>query len=409
MFFQSFKKYVLWVLVGVLVVGGVAYGSYQYGLGQRPSIEFVQGVSGERINEPANVDFSLFWDAWRMVQQKYVNRTDLDPQKMVYGAIEGMLNSLGDPYTTFFDPAEAQRFMEDVSGSFEGIGAEIGLRNGVITIIKPLDNSPASKAGIKSGDVILKIDGKDISNFSLDSAVSAIRGPKGTEVTLSVLHTGANKPQDISIIRDTISSPTLTYSLSSDRILTITLSEFSSDVIQKFNDMARQFATNPPRGIILDLRDDPGGYLDVAQTVASYFIPEGQTIVTESFGNGEPDTVYRSYGYHIFENTPMVVLVNGGSASASEILAGALRDDRHITLIGEKTYGKGSVQELDDLAGGTKIKITVAKWLTPSGQSIMNNGLDPDIKVDLTDQDIQAGKDPQMDKAQQVLMQAIGK
>jgi len=237
-----------------------------------------------------------------------------------------------------------------------------------------------------------------------------IRGLKGTTVTLTVLSlTDAKTKKEVKITRDTIDIPVLTYEITKDNFLKASLTEFSEDAGTKFNQMVRQLSGKEVRGMILDLRSNPGGYLEVSQDIASYFIPEGQTIVVEDFGNGQTNKTYRSFGYKTFENMPMVVLVDEGSASASEILAGALRDNRGISLVGKKTFGKGSVQELNDLPGGSKLKITIAKWLTPKGYSIADNGLEPDIKIDLTEEDVTAGKDPQMDKAIEVLKQAVRK
>ncbi len=407
---MSSKKYLIIVLGGLILISvlgtGFFWGGYKYGLSKLPSSESVTSVANKNVGQVSGVDFSLFWDTWKDVQEKYVGRKNLDAQKMVYGAISGMVNSLGDPYSVFLEPQKAKKFMEDVQGSFDGIGAEIGLRNGFITVVKPLAGSPAVRAGLKSGDKILKIDGKDATTLSLDEAISMIRGPKGTIVTLTVLSLTDTKPKEIKITRDTISVPILTYEITKDNFLKASLTEFSEDAGTKFNQMVRQLSGKEVKGMILDLRSNPGGYLEVSQDIASYFIPEGQTIVVEDFGNGQANKTYRSFGYKTFENMPMVVLVDEGSASASEILAGALRDNRGISLVGKKTFGKGSVQELNDLPGGSKLKVTIARWLTPKGYSIAENGLEPDIKVELTEEDVTAGKDPQMDRAIEVLKQA---
>jgi len=387
---------------------GLFWGGYRHGLSKIPSSESITSVNNKDVDQVQGVDFSLFWDTWKAVQEKYVGRANLDPQKMVYGAISGMVNSLGDPYSVFLEPQKAKKFMEDVQGSFDGIGAEIGLRNGFITIVKPLVGSPALRAGLKVGDKVLKIDGKDITSLSLDEVISMIRGPKGTTVNLTVLSLSDAKSKEVKIIRDTINVPVLTYEITKDNFLKVNLTEFSEDAGIKFNQMVRQLNGKKISGMIFDLRSNPGGYLEVSQDIASYFIPEGQTVVVEDFGNGQENKTYRSFGYKTFENIPMVVLVDEGSASASEILAGALRDDRGISLVGKKTFGKGSVQELNDLPGGSKLKVTIAKWLTPKGYSIAENGLEPDIKVDLTEEDVASGKDPQMDKAIEVLKQAVG-
>lgn len=399
------SKKILSAFVLVILLGASFYGGYLYSQNLRPSIEKVGAVFNKETGQAANVDFSLFWDAWAKLQEKYVNRSGLDYQKMVYGAIEGMVNSLGDPYTVFMPPEENKKFSEDIKGSFEGIGAEIGIRKNVLTIIAPLENSPAKKAGLLAGDKILKIDDKITTDLTLDEAISLIRGQKDTSVTLTIFRDSLSEPKEFKITRDVINVPILKYELKTignKKIAYVQLYQFTENAADEFKKTVNQILTSPAQGIILDLRDNPGGYLEVAVEIASWFIDKGQPVVSEDFGNGDKNE-HASYGYNKLANYPTVVLINQGSASASEILAGALRDDKGVKLVGEKSFGKGSVQELESMNSGTSLKITVAKWLTPSGHSIMEQGLEPDEKVTLTSDDIDNNRDPQLDKALDML------
>lgn len=389
----------------VAVIVGIFYSGFWYGQNTRPSIEKVGGVFNKETGQPENVDFSLFWDAWARLQEKYVNRSGFDYQKMVYGAIQGMTKSLGDPYTVFMPPEDAKKFSDDVKGSFSGIGAEIGLRKETLTVIAPLEDSPAKKAGLLAGDKILKIDDKLTSDLALDEAISLIRGEKGTEVVLTIFRDGLKDPKEYKITRDVIKVPILKYDLreiGNKKIAYVQLFQFTETASGEFKKIVNQVLGSPAQGIVLDLRNDPGGYLEVAADIASFWLDDGALVVSEDFGNGKKNE-HKSVGYKKLQSYPTIVLINQGSASASEILAGALRDQLKIKLVGEKSFGKGSVQQLEELRGGSSLKVTVAKWLTPSGHSIMDEGLEPDVKVEMTPEDIDASRDPQLDKALEML------
>jgi carboxyl-terminal processing protease len=355
------------------------------------------------VPQPGTIDFSLFWAAYGELQQKFIDPSKIDNQKIVYGAIEGMTNSLGDPYTSFFDPQQAKLFEQDLAGSFEGIGVEIDIKKELLTIIAPLPGTPGEKAGLKTGDMIMKINGKDATTMTTDEAVNLIRGPKGTSVTLSILRDGWSATKDFTITRETIIVPSVTWSLKDGDIAYIKMSQFDETLSSDFKKDALQIMQSPAKKIILDLRGNPGGYLEVAQNVAGWFLQTGQTVTIEDYGDGRPKQIYKAEGNSDLANYPIVVLIDGGSASAAEILAGTLRDNRNAQLIGEKSFGKGSVQEVVNLQDGSFLKITIAKWLTPKGTSISEVGLDPDVKVDITDQDVQAQKDPQLDKAIEII------
>lgn len=356
-----------------------------------------------RICPPENLDFSLFWEAYDKLQKGFVDPTKINTQKIIYGAISGMTESLEDPYTSFFNPEEAKRFAQDLSGSFEGIGVEVGLRKDLLTIIAPLKDSPGQKAGLMAGDVIVKIDGKDASNMTVETAVRLIRGKGGTDVTLTIFREEWTKTKDIKITRAVINIPTIDWELKNENIAYIHIYQFGETLPFDFNKIAMEILNSPAKKIILDLRDNPGGYLEVSQDVAGLFLKKGQIVTIESFGQGKEQKSYKTNGSAVFAEYPIVVLINQGSASASEILAGSLRDNRNIKLIGEKSFGKGSVQEVMNLRDGSMLKVTIAKWLTPKGASISEVGLTPDIKVELTSDDFTANKDPQLDKALEII------
>ena len=358
-------------------------------------------------NKPKEVDFGIFWEAWNDLEKYYVDKEKLDPQKMVYGAIDGMVKSIGDPYSGFMDPEMSNDFNSDMEGSFEGIGAELGVKDGVLTIISPIDDTPAKRAGLQAGDKIFKIDGEVTNDMSIDEAVRKIRGPKGTKVVLTIVRTnGETKTEDFEITRDTIELKSVIYEKKEGGIGYIRINKFAEDTAREFNkEMTKAIADNS-KGIVLDLRNNPGGYLNVSVEIASKFIPKGEVVVWEEERSGEK-TAFKAIGGASFSEIPVVVLINEGSASASEILAGALRDDNESKLIGTKSFGKGSVQQLEDLEDNSSLRITIAKWLTPSGKSIHETGLDPDIEVELSDEDIENNNDVQLQRAIEELKNSI--
>lgn len=356
-----------------------------------------------QVCKPEKVDFSLFWESWKVLEEKFAEPQKLDIQKMIYGAISGMVKSLEDPYTVFLNPEEAKKFKEDVSGTFEGIGAEIGIKKGQLLIIAPLEGTPAQSAGLRAGDKILKINDTQTADLTIDEAVTLIRGPKGTEVTLTIFREDWEKSKEIKIIRDVILVPSLKWEIKEENIAYIKIYQFSEKAGFDFRMAAIEILAGPTKKIILDLRDNPGGYLEVAQDIAGWFLERGNIVAIEDFGSKKEKNEYKSEGPSKFLEYPVVVLINQGSASGSEILAAALRDNRQIKLIGEKSFGKGSVQELEDLTGGSSLKITVAKWLTPNGEQITDKGLEPDIKVEMSEEDYEKDRDPQLDKAMEII------
>jgi len=368
-------------------------------------ITFALGVSVGKLQvecpvcPPQDIDFSLFWEAYYELQDKFSDKGKIDVEKMIYGAISGMVKSLGDPYTVFLNPEESKKFEEDVRGEFEGVGMEIGIKKGQLTVITPLEGTPAQRAGIRAGDKIVKIEDKLTVDITIDEAVSLIRGEKGTEVTLTILREGWENSKEIKIIRDVIEVPSLEWEIKEGNIAYLKLSHFTERAGIDFSQVAIEILNSPSEKIILDLRNNPGGFLEVAQDIAGWFLERGQVVVIEDFGGGKENKEYKARANGRFLGYPTVVLINQGSASASEILAGALRDHRQILLIGEKSFGKGSIQELSQLKGGSSLKITIAKWLTPNGNLITDVGLTPDIEVEMTEEDYEEERDPQLDKA----------
>lgn len=368
-------------------------------LGLSFSLGFYFGKSQCQICRPEEVDFSLFWEAYNKLQEKFVSPEKLDIQKMIYGAISGMVKSLEDPYTVFLNPEETKRFIEDVKGTFEGVGMEIGIREEQLQVIAPLEGTPAQKAGLRPGDKIIKINDTSTTDISIEEAVNLIRGPKGTKVILTIYREGWAKTKEVSIIRDVIEIPSLKWEILENDIAYIKLYQFSEKASLDFKKAVIEILDSPSQKIILDLRNNPGGYLEVARDIAGWFLEDGEIVVIEDFGEEKEQKEYLAEGSGIFRGYPMVVLINQGTASGSEILAGALRDNRGILLIGEKSFGKGSVQELEKLKEGSSLKITIARWLTPKGELITDVGLTPDIKVEMTEEDYVEERDPQLEKA----------
>lgn len=374
------------------------------GYENRPAVERVLNVTGK--NTPPqfqNIDFNLFWDVWSKLEAKYVDKSKINRQELIYGAARGLVGALNDPYSEFLPPADTKQFQEDVTGSFSGIGAEIGIRKGVLTIISPLRDSPAEHAGLKAGDKILKIDDTSTGDLTLNEAVRKIRGPQGTEVRLSIFRESTDKSFEVKIVRDIIKIPVLKTEVRNNEIFVVTLYHFTENAAFEFRRAVQEFFSSGSKKLILDLRNNPGGFLAVSVDIASWWLPPGEIVARERFADGS-ENFHRSNGYRLLADIPTVVLINEGSASASEIVAGALRDIKGIKLVGAKTFGKGSVQEVLPVEGGSSLKITIAKWLTPKGTEINGTGIEPDVKVELPkDRELKEGEDPILDKGIEIL------
>lgn len=409
--FQNWRKFLKiagLVLVSLIIIGGVFWSGVEVGKKYYPSVKLIKGIKNPTENQPPEVDFRLFWDAWRTLQEKYLKPEKIDPQTMVYGAIRGLVNSLGDPYTVFLNPEEAKKFNEDIKGSFGGIGIEIGIRKGILTVIAPLEDTPAWRAGLKAGDQIIKINDEPTLDLTIDEAVKKIRGEEGTPVRLTILRKDFDQPKEFTIIREKIIVPSLKLQFLENNIAHLKLLSFNENTPYDFYQAALEVINKKAPGMILDLRNNPGGYLDVAVEVAGWFLEKGRIVVREVDREGK-EKILLARGNALFSQLPLVILVNEGSASASEILAGALKDQRGIKLVGEKTFGKGSVQTIEELKDESQIKITIAEWLTPNGFNINENGLTPDYLVEFNEEDQEKDFDPQLNKALEVLKEEINR
>jgi carboxyl-terminal processing protease len=395
------------IIIVFLLTIGIFSGGYFLGVnGYKASINKLTGLKVEKQIPPdkTNVDFSLFWRVWDVLQQSYFDQSKLNQGKMVYGAIQGMVASLGDPYTSFLTPPENKVIEEDLSGSFDGVGIQIGYKGTQLAVVTPLPDSPAQKAGVLPGDFIIGIKDEakklDIGTvgLSLTEAVQYIRGPKGTKVTLTLLRDGVAQPIIVDLIRTTVNVPSLILNfVGNDKsIAHIQLLKFGGETDAEWQKAVDEILKDKnATKIILDLRGNPGGYLQSAVDIAGEFVKTGSVAVIEERGDGTRHE-YQTDRIGLLTNYPMVVLINGGSASASEILAGALRDIKKVKLIGEKSFGKGTIQEPQQLDGGTGLHITIAKWLTPGGTWVNDKGLEPDVKIE---NDVKSTEDLQLNKA----------
>jgi len=410
------KKVIIILLVAFSVLLAFVLG-VTLGYQGRPEVAQITDLLNKEENLPAKVDFAPFWKAWQLIDDKFVDAnattsseasasaTSTDRiQKRVWGSISGLVDSLDDPYTTFLPPVENKMFNEEISGNFGGVGMEVGSREGVLTVIAPLKNTPADKAGIKAGDKIMGIDGKVVARMPVSEAIALIRGEVGTKVTIKIFRGDKNEPHEFVLIRAQINVPTIETKVLPGKVFLIKYYNFGGTSAELFRGALREFVDSNSDKLIIDLRGNPGGYLDAAVDTASWFLPIGKVVAIEERGADQEKKFYRSRGYDIFtDKLKLVILIDGGSASASEILAGALREHGKATLVGEKTFGKGSVQELISVTPDTSLKVTVARWLTPNGISISHNGLDPDVEVKEEQENKDTAKDKQIVKAIEVL------
>jgi len=373
-------------------------------------------ITSEPKQKLKEVDFNLFWDTWNKLEEKFIDKKKLDRKKMFYGAIKGMVASLGDPYTFFLTPDENKQSKNDLEGKFEGIGAQLGLKDNRVIVVAPLKDSPAEKAGVRAGDFINKVDGKDTKDWTLTQAVSQIRGPKGTKVTLTLQRD--KKEFDVTIIRDEIKvkSVELSFEHKKDcqkdclQVAYVKINQFGDNTNDEWDkavfEIKNQWQKKQIKGLILDLRDNPGGYLESAVYLASDFLPSGAMVVKQESTTGF-NQQYKVIRQPNLIGIPLVILINKGSASASEILAGALRDHKKATLVGEKSFGKGSVQEALDLKEGAGLHVTVAKWILPNGDWINSKGIEPQIKIENNVKEgdtITREDDQQLEKAIEILL-----
>lgn len=396
------------ILVAVLALLGSGF-SLGYKIGRSvPETITVQGVGNLNEGKPAGVNFGIFWEAWKTIGDQYLRSKDVGAQDEVYGAVRGLVGSLKDPYSEFFPPSDSKKFQEDVQGNFGGIGAELGIKKNTLMIIAPLKDTPASRVGLLAGDQIFKINATSTEGMAVEEAVRLIRGPIGTSVTLNIFRESWKKPRDFKLTRANIMIPTIdvnSIDTPQGKITRLQLHSFNSNASFLFYQAMMKEVAGGSKGLILDLRDDPGGFLQVAVDLAGWFVPRGSVVVSEKGRSESKD--FRTVGNEALLKFPVVVLINKGSASASEILAGALRDIRKIKLVGETSFGKGSVQELENLSDGSSIKLTIAHWVLPSGRVLDSDGLEPDVKVEMTEEDFEKKRDPQLEKAVEILKAEI--
>ncbi|MFA5368423.1 MAG: S41 family peptidase [Candidatus Paceibacterota bacterium] len=392
------KNTICTVLIGAAFLGGFYFNNY---INEKESLTLQAVFSG--------MDLGLMKDVLDVTTNNYVDPSKIDKQKLTYGAISGMVNAIGDPYTVFFNPQETKDFKESISGKFSGIGIQVGVKDGKIKVIAPIKGTPAYRAGILAKDTIIEVDKKSISNLSIDEVISMIKGPKGTKVSIGILR-DSGEVKTFEIIRDEIVMPSvdlkIEQSTSNKKIAILTIYQFSDTVFQDFKTAANEILNQNVDGIVLDLRNNPGGLLDQTIDIASWFLNKGDLVLTEQDRNLNKIT-HLSEGPSALLKFPTVVLVNEGTASAAEILSGALRDNRHLDIIGEKTFGKGVVQRVIDLRDSSSLKVTVTKWFTPSGELIQDTGILPTIEVELTEDDLEKNNDTQMNKGLEQLNKII--
>ncbi len=412
---KKIRNYLLWYVFILVVLGSFTIGLF---LGRTQNVlhnyanensDANKTVENKYTTKSEGADFDLFWQAWDTVEKKFVNQP-LDYQKMVYGAISGMLGALDDPYTAFMTPEEDKEFQQEITGSFEGIGAEVGMKNDRIVIISPLEGSPAEKAGLRPHDIILKINDEKTDEMNLFGAVSKIRGQAGTEVVLSIQRNGAKEPKEFKIIREKITQKSVTWKeeklSNGKKVAHLEISYFGEDTARNLQSAATEILKKKEGGIILDLRNNGGGYLESSIDVLSVFV-EPNTVVAFQESGDKSRKEFHSRGNTLLKDLPLVILVNGGSASASEIVAGGLHDIRKSSLIGEKTFGKGSVQEYIPLPNNSSMRVSIAKWLTANGKNINGEGIPPDIEMKMTNDDYEKDRDPQLDRAKEEIAKLL--
>lgn len=382
------------VRLSTMILTAVIVGAVGFVGGMRADQFAIQFGNGQNKEAPAKLNFSSVQAVYDKLREDFDGK--LDAQKLIDGAKKGMVEAAGDPYTVYFTDQEAKQFLGDLEGKFSGIGAELDKRNAQLIISSTIDNSPARKAGLQSGDAIVKVNNEDTTGWSIEQGVSKIRGDKGTTVKLAISRD--NQLQEVSIVRDDIVNPSVTHSIDNDNIGYMRITRFAEgDTSSLARQAAQEFKDKGVKGIVLDLRGNGGGYITAAQDIASLWLND-KVVVQERRGDTVQDTL-KSGTDPILAGIPTTVLVDGGSASASEIVAGALHDNGAAKLVGDKTFGKGSVQQIEPLSSGGELKVTVAKWYTPNGKNINKEGIDPDVKVRVSDDDLKNNRDPQKDRA----------
>ncbi|MFA7685712.1 MAG: S41 family peptidase [Candidatus Gracilibacteria bacterium] len=405
------KKHHYYIYPLVVIISFIlGWQATSYGLLDKGSVP--GGDDSTQIDETNNgeikkisdeVDLDLFWTVWSEVVDNYVDEEAIDKDTMVYGAIKGLVGSLDDPYTVYMDPAESEEFSASLNGELEGIGAELSVEEKNLVVVSPLRDSPAEKAGLLPGDVIYKIDDKMSSEMTLFEAIMSIRGKEGSSVKLTIIRDTVADPFDVSIIRSKIDLDSVTVEKLENEIVYLSVNQFNDNTEKEFGKAISEMILTPPKGLIIDLRYNGGGFLDIAVELLSYILPTKSKAVEIRQKNDKNEIMYTDSNPKLVD-VPLVVLVNDGSASASEILAGAVQDLKRGVVMGTKTFGKGTVQEVETFKDGSSMRMTIAKWYTPAGRNINKVGLTPDVVVEITDEDIANKVDSQKEAAIEYLV-----
>ncbi|MFC1656237.1 S41 family peptidase [Patescibacteria group bacterium] len=399
--------YTIIIIIFVFLIGW--QGSYYYYFAEQHSSRITGATTPDSkltMDNPKSVDMAVFWAVWQEIDSKYVDGDQvLNDQNFIYGSIKGLVDSLDDPYTVFMTPEETKEFEENLQGSLQGIGAELNIEDGFLVVISPLKDSPAERAGLLPGDIIFLIEDETANEMTLFEAIMKIRGEKGTEITLTILREDVDEPFEVTIVRDEITIESVTYELLEGDIEYVSINQFSDNTGEEFDEAVQDILVNNPEGIILDLRYNGGGYLDIAVDITSEFVSGNKPVVLLKTRSEDDDEIFYVNDNARLPDIPLVVLVNEGSASASEILAGAIQDHKRGLIMGEQTYGKGSVQEIDVLEDGSSLRLTIAKWLTPSGRDIEEVGILPDRIIELSLEDLENDIDSQLEEARTYLLE----
>ena len=400
--------FVAMIAFGMAFASGYLFGRSEPAQGPLAFLDVLQPATARAtvdgvLNEDEQQRFKIFWETWQIVERDFYDKSQVDHQKLIYGAIKGMVDAVGDPYTVYQTPAQRELSDTDLRGSFDGIGIQVDMKDNRLTVVAPIEGSPAEAAGFRPGDIVLAVDGKSLSGKTLNDTVGLIRGQRGTPVTLTVLRPDTSEPVEITVIRAEIKLKSVRVRMMDDQVGYLRISSFSATTGTEMTSGVKELVGQQARGIVVDVRNNPGGYLSTSVEAAAQFVAPGTVVLYQQSGNGDRRT-YRTEGGGIATQIPIVVLVNKGSASASEILAGALRDNGRAILVGEKTFGKGTVQNVHELSDKSGLRVTTAQWLTPSENPIQGVGLLPDQVVELPptatiSSEATRAEDPQLDAA----------
>jgi carboxyl-terminal processing protease len=400
---RSHHFFIYFLVAAISFVLGWQAVSHGFLSGASVDIERDRNIEDDVSSNDIDIDLELYWTVLDQLDNYYVDEEALDEQNMLYGSIKGLVNSLEDPYTVFMTPEESESFNASLEGTLEGIGAELTVEGYSLVVVSPLRDSPAERAGLLPGDVIFMIEGELASEMTLFDAIMSIRGEKGTTVILTIIRDNLGSPFDVSIVRDTIDIESVTVEKLDENIVYLSVNQFNDKTNENFGKAVSEMILDEPDGLIVDLRFNGGGYLDIAIELLSYLLPaDTEAVIVKQ--RGEDDNIMLTDGNPKILHVPLVVLINAGSASASEIVAGAIQDHERGIIMGTQSFGKGTVQEVDSFFDGSSIRMTIAKWFTPDGRNIDDVGLIPDIIVEITDEDVENEYDSQKEEAVQYLL-----